>query len=85
MAATIPELTTYFLTVWEGNPGDKLENEFKLHKIGLHSFRSGTPIKMVRSAIAAGLYFDGDAPGSRTAADNVARWLQLFQNLLLIF
>nr|WP_236922062.1 phage tail tip lysozyme [Enterococcus faecalis] len=31
--------------------------------------------------------FDGDAPGSRTAADNVARSkvLQLFQNLLLIF
>lgn len=24
VAATIPELTTYFLTVWEGNPGDKL-------------------------------------------------------------
>jgi surface antigen len=29
IAATVPELTTYFLTRWEGNPGDKLEERIQ--------------------------------------------------------
>lgn len=45
VAATIPELTTYFLTVWEGNPGDKLGERIQAAQNWFTFFsRSGTPI-----------------------------------------